>query len=121
MIIIVVVVFLGPANPVVPMLAMPTTSENSATIEWIVSRVAYTPENFTIYYGENSSDLSNSIDGGISEGIKDESFLSDINASYSLTISGLSSAKKYYYQVVSTNTVNRTESEISSFMTNEAG
>ena len=105
-----------------PQLSILSVNSNSATVSWSVSSVSYTPETFTVYYGEADDDLSNSVsDNVMSEGQDDESFLTDMDRTYSATISSLTSGVMYYYQITSTNTVGSNLSVVGSLTTGESG
>ena len=82
------------------------TSFSTATISWSVSRVAYTPETYTVVYGTNQINLdqrSTSVSGvtGVS--------------GYSIELTQLQHGTVYYFQVESTNSIGTTRSGIRSF------
>ena len=103
-----VIIFLpGPSVPDAPTnLDSTVISFSTATISWSVSRVAYTPENYTVVYGTNQFNLNqrsttvNGIPG---------------TTSYSVGLAQLQHGTLYYFQVQSTNTVGSTHSAVASF------
>ncbi len=112
----------GPALPVTPKLLPSISMSTSVTIRWEVPQVAYTPETFIITYGINGdTQTTYSVNGGMSEGLDDESFLTSINASYQQIITDLSTATSYWYQINSTNSFGNTVTVVDIFTTNEAG
>ena len=119
--IVALVLLTGPTLPVTPDLLSPTLMSTSVTIRWKVLQVAYTPETFNITYGKNDNTQTYSVNGGMSEGQNNESFLTIINVSYQQEITGLSTATSYWYQIISTNTFGSTATEVANFTTNEAG
>ena len=103
-----VIIFLpGPSVPDAPTnLDSNVISFSTATISWSVSRVAYTPENYTVVYGTNQFNLN-----------QRSTTVSDIpgTTSYSVELAQLQHGTRYYFQVQSTNTVGSTQSAIASF------
>ena len=81
-------------------------------IIWIVPRIAYTPEDYTVLYGterdslDQTSDMESSGDDIAAEGI-----------SLSLLLTGLQPETAYYYRVNSTNTYGSTLDDIGTFNT----
>ena len=97
----------GPTAPVpTTNLDSTVTSFSVVTISWTVSRVAYTPETYTVVYGTSQSmldQMSDSINSTLD------------TTGYSVELSRLRDSTQYYYQVESTNTVGSTYSEVGSF------
>ena len=90
---------IGPVSPVVATSTRYINgSHSTATIEWRVSAISYTPENYTVEYGTSSSSLTER-----STTLSSSSDLTVTNMLYSVTITGLSSNTTYYYRVVSSN------------------
>ncbi len=81
----------------------PTINSNSATINWSVPIVSYTPETYIVYYGISTDNLNYSTNDVDSLGIENESFLTAQDEEYSVDITGLTSGMKYYYQLNSSN------------------
>ncbi len=112
----------GPALPVTPELLSSISMSTSVTIRWEVPRVAYTPETFIITYGRNDDiQTTYSVNGGMSEGLDDESFLTSINVSYQQIITNLSTVTSYWYRINSTNSFGNTVTKVDIFNTTEAG
>ena len=91
-----------------------SVKHNRATIQWTVPMIAYTPENYTVYFGTSSGSLSNSSHQRQSG----DNFIAT-NLQFSLELTGLSAGTTYYYQVVAVNSVGSTQSTRPQFRTNE--
>ena len=87
-----------------------------ATINWIVTTIAYTPENYFIVYG-----LSNNTLNLRSTAVEGVTNLTATNLAYSATITGLRPFTQYYYRIDALNTFTTTEGTIQAFRTTEAG
>lgn len=88
------------------------TTHSTATIEWRIPAITYTPENYFVVYGTSASSLnerSTSIGSG-----SDIAITSQI---YSVVLTGLLSNTTYYYQVVASNGFSSTRSSLGSFVT----
>jgi hypothetical protein len=88
------------------------TTHSTATIEWRVSRINYTPESYSVEYGTSSRLLefeTTSIESG--------SDITITNQIYSVDIRDLSFNTTYYYQVVASNSFGSTYSSVKSFVT----
>ena len=87
----------------------------SATIQWTVPSIAYTPETYVVKYGTSQDSLDLTSDSQHSG--------PDINIgsrTYSVRLSNLEPATTYYYKVVATNTADRSsESSVHSFVTSD--
>ena len=106
--------FPGPTNPVTPDNIRATNiHDNRATIQWTVPSIAYTPETYVVEYGTSQDSL------GLTSGSQHSG--PDITATdvtYSLQLSNLEPATTYHYQVVATNTADRsTASDSHTFTT----
>lgn len=75
-------------------------SPDFAEIQWLVTTIAYTPENYTIIYGK-SQDLMNKTSTTIFSTPK----ISKSNQMYSNNIRGLDPNTTYFYQVISRNSI----------------
>ncbi|XP_019858755.1 PREDICTED: receptor-type tyrosine-protein phosphatase F-like [Amphimedon queenslandica] len=87
---------------------------NSATIRWIVPSIAYTPEEYVVLYGTNSTnmnDLSSVVNGSTNFSIIDSVLTVDL---FDLTHDTV-----YHFRIRSTNTEGSTESDTNSFKTRE--
>ena len=106
---------IGPSRPHSPVNTTATSIHyNGAVINWIVTSIAYTPEQYTVLYGTSSNNLSQSslvLNGSANFSITD--------AVLSLDLVGLTHDTVYYYRVRSNNTVGSTESDINNFRTKE--
>ena len=103
-----VIIFLpGPSVPDTPTNLDSTVNNfSTATVSWSVSRVAYTPENYTVVYGTNQLNLNqrSTTISGVSG-----------TTSYSVELAQLQHGTRYCFQVQSTNTVGSTHSAVASF------
>ena len=106
---------IGPSSPHSPVNTTATSIRyNGAVINWIVTSIAYTPEQYTVLYGTSSNNLSQSslvLNGSANFSITD--------AVLSLNLIDLTHDTVYYYRVRSTNTEGSTESDINNFRTRE--
>ena len=106
---------IGPSRPHSPVNTTATSIRyNGAVINWIVTSIAYTPEQYTVLYGTSSNNLSQSslvLNGSANFSITD--------AVLSLDLIDLMHDTVYYYRVRSTNTEGSTESDINNFRTKE--
>ena len=103
----------GPAEPVQPVgLTFINTTFTTATLQWTVPYIAYTPETYQIYHGtdETMLDLSSKTVTGSSD-------LEVINQVFTVDLTELIHDTTYYYQVIATNSYTTTESDITTFMT----
>ena len=85
---------------------------NEATIQWTVTSITYTPEQYIVLYGLTESSLTQESD--MVNGTMD---FNSINDTYSVKITGLDYNTVYYYQVRSTNTEGSTNSDVVMFQT----
>ena len=103
----------GPKSPLQPQAVQHTnTTHSTATIEWRIPVITYTPESYYVEYGTSIASLVER-----STVIESGSNLSIVNRIYSVVISGLSSNMTYFYQVVSSNTLTSSRSPLKSFVT----
>ena len=82
------------------------------TIQWTVSRIAYTPENYTVHYGTSSGSLSS-----FSQQQQSGDNVTATNLQLSVQLTGLSPGTTYYYQVVAVNSVGSNASIEQNFTT----
>ncbi len=105
----------APASPNAPIsLDSSDIQYNKATIQWTVSILAYTPEQYTVIYGTSESSLTNTsmvVNGG--------NDFDSLNDEYQVTITDLVFSTVYYYSVRATNTEGSTDSVIQMFKTKE--
>ena len=106
---------IGPSSPHSPVNTTATSIRyNGAVINWIVTSIAYTPEQYTVLYGTSSNNLSQSslvLNGSANFSITD--------AMLSLDLIDLMHDTVYYYRVRSNNTEGTNESDINNFRTRE--
>lgn len=88
------------------------TTHSTATIEWRVSTINYTPERYNVEYG-----ISSTILNGRSDFVQSGSDITIMNNVYSTTITELSSNTTYYYRVVATNSFSSTATSQNTFVT----
>ena len=86
----------------------------TATVEWTISKLAFTPESYVVQYGTSEESLeftSDYVHSGKNFSIE--------NATYQTQLSSLSPNTLYYYQVIAANTAenNSTNSPIEQFTT----
>ena len=107
---------IGPAAPNVPIVLSSTAGAAQATINWLVTATAYTPESYFIVYGlsNDTLDLRSDAIGGTAN-------LTATNVAYSVTITGLRPFTRYYYRIDAHNSFTTTESAIQTLQTTEAG
>jgi len=87
---------------------------NRATIHWTVSRIAYTPETYTVHFGTSSGSLT-----PFNQQQQSGDNVTATNLPFSVQLTGLSAGATYYYQVVAMNSVGSTASVEQSFTTTE--
>ena len=103
----------GPSFPLQPSNLMSTDVRyNTATIHWTVSRIAYTPETYTVHFGNSSGSLT-----PFSQQEQSGDNFTATNLQLSVQLTGLSAGTRYYYQVVAVNSVGSTASVELSFTT----
>ena len=103
----------GPSSPPQPSNLMSTgVRHNRATIHWTVSRIAYTPETYTVLFGTSSGSLT-----PFNQQRQSGDNFTATDIPFSLQLTGLSAGTRYYYQVVAVNSVGSTASVEQSFIT----
>lgn len=106
-------IVLGQKSPSTPVdIRYTNTTHTTATIEWRISTITYTPENYQVEYGSSPVFLN-----GRSSVIKSGNNLKATNRLYSVTISGLSSNTTYYYRVLSSNSFSSTYTSLKKVVT----
>ena len=91
-----------------------SVTHNTATIQWTVPRIAYTPETYTVHFGSSPGSLT-----PFNQQQQSGDNFTATNQQFFLQLTGLSAGTTYYYQVVAVNSVGSTQSVEQSFMTNE--
>ena len=116
-----ILIILGPAVPVQPVVGTVNVTPTTATISWTIPQVSYTPENYTVLFGTSMDEL-NMISSIVNTNNFDNlQFITATNVPYTVTIQGLNINVVYYYQVQSVNTIGKNYSSISNFTTSESG
>ena len=87
-----------------------------AVINWIVTSIAYTSEDYYIEYGISNDSLAMR-----SEIINGSDDLTSTNLVYSANITGLRPFTQYYYRLVARNSFITTETPIQTLQTSIAG
>ena len=90
-----------------------TVTQTTATITFIIPAIGYTPEIYYIQY--IGLELQNVLSSSTSVMGLDDITL--IDASYSVTLSGLEEANTYEFTVVSTNCIGNVTTEVMEFTT----
>ena len=116
-----ILIILGPAVPVQPVLGPVSVTPTTATISWTVPQVSYTPEIYTIIFGLSMDELNMISSIVNTNNIDNLLFITATNIRYNVTIEGLNINVKYYYQVQSVNTIGLTNSTIGNLTTSESG
>ena len=111
------IIYPGPANPVQPQDIMNiSTHHDRATVQWSVSYIAYTPENYTVNYGRAMNSLNMSVTAtqrGDNFTIPTQPLL------FSTELTGLDPGVTYYYQVEARNSEGPTLSSVQQFTSAE--
>ncbi len=84
-----------------------TLSSGNAEIQWLIPAIVYTPENYSVVYGTDQTQLRYS-----SEVIIGTNIITYTNQVHSATLSGLESNTTYYYQVVARNSAGINSSDV---------
>ena len=107
--------FAGPSNPQKPVNTyFSNPLATSVNIIWTVSFIAFTPENYTVYYSQGSDSLIR-----MSETKEGSTNFTDRNMLFSLEVSGLLPGTIYFYQVNVSNSYGWTLSDIHIFATSD--
>ena len=97
-------VLTGPSDPEQPTsLRANDTSFNGTTIHWTVPRIAYTPETYTVNFGNSSNSLT-----PFNQRRQSGDNFTATNLQFSVQLTGLTPGTNYSYRVVATNTIGRT-------------
>ena len=88
------------------------TTHTTASIEWRISQISYTPEIYYVKYGTSSTSLTLN-----TTTIESGSDVSITNQIYSVELRGLTFNTTYYYQVVASNSIGSSYSSVKSFVT----
>ena len=105
----------GPVAPVKPTnLTDISTSFDSATIQWTVPLIAFTPETYVVHYGTNVGSLDL-----MSDPMESGDDFEAVNTLFTVQLNGLNPGTLYYYQVSATNSNASTLSDIELFQTGD--
>ena len=91
-------------------------TSNSATVQWLIPYISYTPEQYTIDFGTARETL-----GLRSSTLSSTTDISALNITYALTLQGLPPNTVYFFQLRSVNTYGATTTPVMLFATLEAG
>ena len=106
----------GPRAPHPPQnVAVIAISGNRATIQWTVPSIAYTPETYVVEYGTSQDSLNLT---SYPQKSGPDIIITDVT--YSVQLSNLEPATNYQYQVVATNTADKSVSGVQSFRTGDS-
>ncbi len=104
---------LAPTGPDVPINIYTTNiTYDSVIIHWTIPLLAYTPEQYSIYYGTSQTSLTKfnlTVNGLVNYTIA--------NAEYNITVTGLVFNTNYYYRIMATNTEGMINTDIDNFST----
>ena len=93
---------IGPAPPMQPTnVRVITTSATTATVQWTVPLIAYTPETYVVSYSTGS--LTRQV--LMSDPVESGADFDAVNQTFSVELTGLEPNTAYNYQVISSNTV----------------
>ena len=105
----------GPSTPLQPSNLMSTgVTHNRTTIQWTVPMIAYTPETYTVCFGTSPGSLT-----PFSQQRQSGDNFTATNLQFSIELTGLAVATRYYYQVEAINNVGSNQSTVEHFTTNE--
>ena len=103
---------LGPALPLSPISLNSVANATTATITWVVSSVAYSPEMYIVTYGVTNTDLDS-----MSEDVEGTQDITVTDVIFVITIGDLHPFRQYYYKIVAQNSLGSTQSGVYSFQT----
>lgn len=113
--------FPGPSPPVQPInVAVTDITPISANITWTVPQVTYTPENYTVLYGEMRNNLTLRSEMRYTN-TANLDFITARNIPYKVTLTGLSIGIQYCYMIEIVNTINTITTNQECFNTSETG
>ena len=110
----------GSAPPEQPQLGTVDEFPRKAVIHFIISSVAYNPENYTLELGTSMDALTAVSDASNQTDPTGLTFLTATNLMYTITVDGLNISQTYYYRIVSANLNNNVNSAVGNFTTAEA-
>ncbi len=102
----------GPAAPFFTDLTATSDFYDTATIQWTIPLIAYTPETYVVYYGTDMSTLDRK-----SDTVSSGNDFAATNIRLFVELVGLTFSTEYYYQLVANNTFASNSSEVMNFTT----
>ena len=109
---------IGSASPSIPVNVTTSPEANAVNISFIVPRVTYTPETYSVRYGVAVNDIKLASITVTSAGVDSNlSFITTLNQRYHITLFGLAANTTYYYQVVNNNCVSSVLTQVFNFTT----
>ena len=88
------------------------TDISSYQIEWLVPRVAYTPESYVVMYGTSGDTLDQT-----SETVQGSSNITSTNEHYSIVLRDLDHDTTFYFEIVATNSFDSIDTDTMIFTT----
>ena len=105
---------IGPASPMHPTdLGANSTDATTATVQWTVPLIAYTPETYVVSYSTGS--LTRQV--LMSDPVESGADFDAVNQMFSVELTGLKPNTAYNYQVISSNIIGTNTSEAKNFTT----
>ena len=99
---------IGPASPTQPTnVRVVSADATTATVQWTVPLIAYTPETYVVSYSTGSLRCQMLMSGPVECGADFDA----LNQMFSVELTGLKPNTAYNYQVISSNTVGTNTSE----------
>ena len=112
-----IILFIGESAPTQPTLVRTINiSSSSATVQWVVPYLAYTPEEYTIHYGLDRESLDFA-----SSTVYSTQDISAKNQSYENSLHDLAPNTMYYFMIHSENTFGEAMTPLMMLTTSEAG
>ena len=105
---------IGPASPKQPTdLGDNSTDATTATVQWAVPLIAYTPETYVVSYSTGSLTRQVLMSDPVESGADFEA----VNQMFSVELTGLNPNTAYNYQVISSNIIGTSTSEAKNLTT----
>ena len=89
------------------------TDPTTATVEWTVPLIAYTPETYVVSYSTSTAKRQTLMSVPVESGADFDA----VNQMFSVELTGLEPSTAYNYQVLSENSVDSSTSTLQSFTT----
>ena len=105
---------IGPAPPTQPTtVRVVSTDATTATVQWTVYLIAYTPETYVVSYSTDNVNCQVLMSDPVESGADFDA----VNQMFSVELTGLEPNTTYNYQVITENTVATTASELQNLIT----